>query len=134
MYAGAMPFVAGVWLLLISVPTLPLLGNVIEAMAAYGFVITVFLTGIHWGQQLSLGYAASGLFVSSNIIAIIVWLSWLLVPRVTFLLVLAVLFLFLLSIDFVLRRKLLIRQDYFRSRIIITTLVISCLVVAFASS
>ncbi len=132
-YVGALPFVFGAWLLIASVQTLPILGSVIDFMADYGLVITVFLTGIHWGQQLSLGHAVTGLFLSSNIIAVIVWLCWLILTPEHFMLVLILLLLVLLCIDFMLTRNRVIGHDYFRSRIIITTLVICCLVVASTS-
>jgi len=133
-FAGALPFIAGAGLLLLGVSTLPLLGNVTEATAAYGLVITVFLTGIHWGQQLSLGHAASGLFVSSNIIAVMVWLCWLMLSPGLFMVVLVVPLVALLCIDFMLNRNRVIDKDYLRSRVIITTIVICCLVAASASS
>ena len=133
-FAGALPFIAGAGLLLLGVSTLPLLGNVTEATASYGLVITVFLTGIHWGQQLSLGNAAPGLFISSNIIAVMVWLCWLMLSPGLFMVVLALPLVALLCIDFMLNRNRVIDKDYFRSRVIITTIVICCLVVASASS
>ena len=133
-FAGGLPFIAGALLLLLGVKTLPLLCNVTETMAAYGMVIVIFLTGIHWGQQLSFGKSAPGLFVSSNIIAVMVWLSWLVLAPRLFILVLVAPLVILLYIDFILNRNRVIGQGYFRSRVIITPIVICCLLAAYASS
>ncbi len=133
-YAGSIPFIVGAVLLILDVPTVPLLGNVRDLTAAYGLVIAVFLTGIHWGQELSLGHVRLRLFISSNIIALIIWLSWLLVSPEVFMAMLTLPYLVLLYIDLILCRKNLIDQAYYRSRLIITAVVICSLLVASLSS
>ena len=133
-FAGALPFIAGALLLLAGINTLPLAGSVMDAMAAYGLVIVIFLTGIHWGQQLSLGKAAAGLFISSNVIAVMVWLCWIFLSPRIFMAVLTVPLTVLLFIDLMLNRNNVIGHDYFRSRLIITTVVITSLILAAAAA
>ncbi len=133
-YAGSIPFIAGAVLLMSDVSTVPLLGNVRDITAAYGLLIAVFLTGIHWGQELSLSHVRPRLFISSNLIALIIWLSWLLFSPEVFMAMLTLPYLVLLYIDLILCRKNFIDQDYYRSRLVITLVVICSLLVASLSS
>lgn len=129
-YAGAFPFMAGAFLLATGFTDLPLLGQIDEALAAYGLVIVIFLTGIHWGQQLSLGRLATGLFLASNFIAILIWLAWLILPTRYFIVFLAVPLIALLAIDRNLFCTGILERKYFQSRTIVTTTVILCLNIA----
>ena len=132
--AGVLPFVTGAVLLLSGVNSVPLLGSVVAATATYGLVITVFLTGIHWGQQLSLGQAAPGLFVSSNIIAVSVWLLWLFLSPRLFMVMLTIPMTILLFIDFKLKQNNVIGFHYLRSRAVITAVAIASLILSATSS
>ncbi len=129
-YAGCLPFLAGALLLAGNAHSLPLLGDVKLIMATYGLVISVFLTGIHWGQQLSSGKAANGLFIASNILAVALWLAWLLLPTQIFLVFLTVPLLIILVIDAGLYKSGVLDTAYFRSRVIITGVVILSLLSA----
>jgi hypothetical protein len=129
-YAGALPFVAGALLLVAGIHTLPLLGGVAGGVAAYGLIIVVFLTGIHWGQQLSLGRAASGLFVSSNILAVAIWVAWLVLPEKHFMVFLAIPLVVMLVIDRKLCRAGVLEKEYLFSRGVITAVVIATLFVS----
>jgi hypothetical protein len=133
-YAGSLPFIVGAILLLLDISSLPVLGNVTNLTATYGLVIVTFLNGIHWGQQLSLGFARPSLFISSNIITVGIWLSWLLASPQLFMVLLTLPLVVLLYIDFILRGGNFIAQDYFQSRLIISIAVISSLLVAAAFS
>ncbi|MDA9909771.1 DUF3429 domain-containing protein [Gammaproteobacteria bacterium] len=131
-YAGSLPFIAGAMFMLAGIQSLPLLGDVVNSMATYGLVISVFLTGIHWGQELSLGRAVPGLFIASNIIALTLWIGWLVLPEVYFLPFLTIPLLVILAIDHNLFKLGVVDNLYFRSRIIITVIVIFCLFVTAA--
>ena len=133
MLSGALPFVAGAILLLLGVDALPLLGRISDSLAAYGLVIVVFLTGIHWGQQLSLGKVASGLFISSNILAVGVWLAWLLMPERGFIIFLAIPLVVMLVIDRGLYQAGVLDKAYMISRAVITGVVLICLLLAASS-
>jgi len=124
-YAGSLPFIAGALLLAGNVHSVPVLGKVEMILASYALVISVFLTGIHWGQQLSLGQAAQGLFISSNILAVALWLAWLLLPVQFFLVFLSLPLLIMLKSG-------ILHTAYFRSRVIITSVVILSLLSAAA--
>ncbi|MDG2088865.1 MAG: hypothetical protein P8J68_09040 [Arenicellaceae bacterium] len=98
-FSRSLPFITGTLLLLLGFEALPLIGNVAYAIAAYGLVIIVLLTGTHWGQQLSLGCMAPGLFIYSNNLAVLSWLAWLLLPLQYFLVFLTVPQILILAID-----------------------------------
>ena len=129
-YSGSLPFITGALLLILGFETLPLFGSVADAIAAYGLVIAIFLSGIHWGQQLSLESTTSGLFISSNILAVLVWLAWLLLPLQSFLIFLVIPQLVILTIDHSLYAQGLIKKEYIVSRYLITGVVIICLFLA----
>ena len=132
-FSGSLPFIAGALLLLVGFDALPLLGKLSDIISAYGLVIVIFLTGIHWGQQLSLGKAASGLFISSNLLAVLVWLAWLVMPDRYFLVFLSVPLVVMLVIDRGLYRAGVINRDYVMSRAIITGIVIISLFLSASS-
>lgn len=120
--------------MLLDITTLPIVGNITDCIAAYGLVIVSFLAGIHWGHELSLGYVKLGLFISSNIIAVAVWASWLLLSPQLFIAILVLPLVVLLYIDFTLYLKKIISRNYFSSRMIITIVVIASLILASLSS
>lgn len=132
-FSGSLPFITGTLLLLLGFEALPLIGNVAHAIAAYGLVIVVFLTGIHWGQQLSLGRTAPGLFIYSNILAVLSWLAWLLLPLQYFLVFLTVPQILILAIDHSLYMQAVLKKDYIIFRSLITGIVIICLFLAASS-
>lgn len=127
MYSGLIPFIAGALLLLLEFPVLPVMGNVSSAMASYGLVIVVFLTGIHWGQKLSPGRSLPGLYISSNILAVATWLAWLVLPVKYFLVFLSAPLAIMLAIDHSLYRLDILEKNYFLSRSLITGIVVLCL-------
>ena len=128
--AGALPFVAGALLLATGISALPVLGSTVDSVASYGLIIVVFLTGIHWGQQLSLGRAASGLFISSNILAVALWVAWLALPQNYFMAFLAIPLVVMLAIDHELYRAEVLNKEYLVYRAIITAVVIISLFIS----
>jgi hypothetical protein len=129
-FSGLLPFIIGALLPLLGFEALPLIGNVAYAIATYGLVIVMFLTGIHWGQQLSLGRTAPGLFIYSNILAI---LSWLLLRLQYFLVFLTVPKMLILAIDHSLYMQAVLKKGYIIFRSFIIGIVIICLFLAGSS-
>ena len=83
MYLGALPFIAGALLSLLSIDTLPLLGSVVHIVSVYALVISVFMAGILWGVTLQLqeNNANSQInFLISNILTLTVWFVYLIYP------------------------------------------------------
>jgi hypothetical protein len=129
-YAGSIPFIAGAILSIMHISEVPFLGKVSEIIAIYGLIISVFLCGIHWGQELLLGHSRQKLLITSNIITVIVWLIWLLVSPKVFMAMLTLPYLALIYIDFLLFRKSIITCDYYQSRVIITSVVVISLLIS----
>ena len=77
-YAGTLPFIIGVGALLLGINDL----DIHVAITAYGAVILSFICGIHWGWFLLRPEDCRyNLFISSNIFALLAWLSLLLYPH-----------------------------------------------------
>ena len=130
-YAGAIPFVVGAFCLGIDIKILPVFGPVEQIISVYGLVIASFLAGIHWGQHLNAtGSWKRILPILSNGAAVALWIGFLLLPfqALTGLFMLA--FLFFLAIDYRLFQQALILPDYFRTRCIVSIIVIASLVVS----
>lgn len=94
----------------------------------YGAIIISFLSGIHWGLYLTHAKARRiNLLISSNVIALLAWLSLLLLIPVTQYLIQITCFISLLLID----RQLLvdgaIERWFYQLRQQISLLVIGCL-------
>ena len=128
-FAGAIPFVACAFLLMIDVVTVPMLGSVGDVLSAYGLVIASFMAGAHWGNHLDLSDDnkwAIRLPLYSNIIA----LGFLILSAIGFIWLLVIGFISLLVIDYSLHRAQIISHAYFKVRQYVTAIVVISLVIA----
>ena len=132
-FAGAIPFVACAFLLMIDVVTVPMLGSVVDILSAYGLVIASFMAGAHWGNHLDLADDnkwAIRLPLYSNIIALGLWLGFLILSASSFIWLLVIGFISLLVIDYSLHRVQIISHAYFKVRQYVTAIVVISLVIA----
>ena len=132
-FAGAIPFVACAFLLIVDVVTVPMLGSVIDVLSAYGLVIASFMAGAHWGNHLDLADDnkwAIRLPLYSNIIALGLWLGFLILSASSFIWLLVIGFISLLVIDYSLHRAQIISHAYFKVRQYVTAIVVISLVIA----
>ncbi|MCG3880156.1 DUF3429 domain-containing protein [Psychrobacter sp. Ps6] len=132
-FAGAIPFVACALLLVIGIIDIPYLGAVADILSAYGLVIASFMAGSQWGNHLSLADDdkwAVRLPLVSNVIAIVLWLGFLMLPVVGFIWLLVIGFASMLMIDYGLNRARIITPDYFKVRTYVTAIVVVSLIVA----
>ncbi len=132
-FAGAIPFVACAFLLIIDVVTVPILGSVANILSAYGLVIASFMAGAHWGNHLSLADDnkwAIRLPLYSNVIALGLWLGFLILSASSFIWLLVIGFISLLVIDYSLHRAQIINHKYFKVRQYVTAIVVISLVIA----
>lgn len=94
----------------------------------YGAIIISFLSGIHWGLYLTHAKARRiNLMISSNVIALLAWLSLLLLIPVTQYLIQITCFISLLLIDRQLLADGAIERWFYQLRQQISLLVIGCL-------
>ncbi|TPW29267.1 DUF3429 domain-containing protein [Pararhizobium mangrovi] len=128
-WAGALPFVATMLLILAGVNSVPLLGAPTRIMALYGIVIAVFMAGTHWGHAITRReYGSKALLVESNVVTVVLLAIYLIAPGyIMFALIAA--FLVLLAVDGVLDRQGHLSQGYFLMRVGVTCLVCLCLLV-----
>ncbi|WP_162199623.1 DUF3429 domain-containing protein [Psychrobacter urativorans] len=132
-FAGAMPFVLGSVFITIGIEAIPVLGKVTHVLSIYGLVIASFMAGAHWGNHLSLADDntwAVKLPVFSNIIALALWLGFLLLSTVGFIWLLVVGFVSMLVIDYGLHQAHIINNDYYRVRKYVTMIVVIALIIA----
>jgi hypothetical protein len=133
-FAGAIPFISGAFLLVINVTTIPLLGSVQVASLTYGLAILSFMAGVHWGQFIAGSGAGSNLLIISNFVTVAAWFGYLILQPWQFAILLMGLFLSVLLVDQSLATKGIIAQDYFKTRALVTLLVILSLAVIAAVS
>ncbi|MDG2032647.1 MAG: DUF3429 domain-containing protein [Rhodospirillales bacterium] len=128
-YAGTIPFAIGTVCLAVDIRSVPFLGGTADAIGAYGLIIASFLSGAHWGLHL---HQTSGwsLFLAliSNVSAIGLWIAFLSLAPAAFFIVVSFVFVILLAIDQRLATDGLIRQQYFRTRVVVTFVVVSLLI------
>ena len=132
-FAGAIPFVACAFLLMMNVVTVPILGSVVDILSAYGLVIASFMAGAHWGNHLDLADDnkwAIRLPLYSNVIALGLWLGFLILSPSSFIWLLVIGFISLLVIDYSLHRAQIINHTYFKVRQYVTAIVVISLVIA----
>jgi len=137
MYLGALPFIAGALLSLLSIDTLPWLGSVVHIVSVYALVISVFMAGILWGVTLQVNtdnFLGQVNFLISNVLALTIWFVYLIYPDShSFLLTTVVAFLWLLMLDTKLIKRQLISSSYYRARKRVSAIVITSLLVIMAS-
>lgn len=128
-YAGAAPFVAGSMLTVLQIQRLPFLGATQHILLTYGLLIVSFMAGVQWGQYLAGARASVNLLVSSNVMALLAWFGFLLLPAFWFSLLLIFLFATLYVIDTQFQSDV----EYLKTRRNVTALVcLSLLVATFA--
>lgn len=120
--------------LLTGTHSLPLIGAIDRASALYMLIIVSFMSGIHWGLAINLSNSkinnsqALLLLLASNAYAIVPWACYLLIGvSFWFHASLAIAFLLILATDSRLQRMGVISQHYYRSRRLVTVIVIICL-------
>lgn len=131
-YAGAIPFILCAFYLSFNIKELPFLGSVDKILSLYGLVISTFLAGSHWGQHLHLNKGLWDRFlpISSNIITVFLWFSFIVFSFKTLLLILVISFIILLFIDYQLLKSDLITNYYFRTRFFVSVIVIISLIIS----
>jgi len=131
-YAGAIPFIFCAVCLVNDIQKLPLLGSVEKILSVYGLVISSFLAGIHWGQHLHINKNIWNRSVSilSNILAILLWLGFLILGFKMLMLMFVLVFIILLIIDYHLFKIDLITRHYFQTRFFVSVIVIISLVIS----
>lgn len=130
-YSGTIPFIVSAFWLLLYGDNLSWPGAVKNIMCSYALVIAVFLAGAHWGQHLHLkGKWCSVLSILSNVIVLVLWLAFLLLPFKWLMAVFIVAFLVLLFIDYHLFKHDEITPDYFQTRCYATLIVIFTFILA----
>ncbi len=120
-YSGAIPFIACVCVSVLG-------WDIFDARwygITYGAVILSFLAGIHWGVYLFLSPSCPyNLFITSNIAALLGWLSLLIFPHWGSFLLLILCFSWLLLIDHKLFKLDIIPDWFYRLRVHATIIVI----------
>lgn len=129
--AGAIPFWFCAIFLMVDIQTVPVLGDVQNILTVYTLVISSFLAGSHWGQHLYVKGRWNYLLpVSSNIIAVLLWLAYVVLEFKAMLIGFGISFIILLLIDKMLHQEHHIDSNYFRIRIIVTVLVVASLIIS----
>ena len=132
-FAGAIPFIACAVLITIGIDAIQALGTTEHILAVYGLVIATFMAGAQWGNHLSLADDnawAVKLPIFSNVIALALWLGFLILSIASFIWLLIISFIALLIIDYGLNKARIIDDKYFTVRKYVTLIVVISLIVA----
>lgn len=123
-YSGTLPLIASVFMVLFPFNE----SNPGIIAQSYSAIIISFLCGIHWAAFLfNSNKSPSYLLITSNIIALVAWLSLLLSASPSVFLLQALCFLILLMIDLKLREKTILTSWFFELRRNATIIVVFCL-------
>ena len=127
--AGLIPFVGLALFLAFGITALPVLGPTVQVLGLYSLMIAVFISGSHWGQHLTLDDQwAVILPITSNLVAVILWLVFLACSFIVITFTFVVAFAILLGIDYKLLKTGHISGHYFCMRFVVTAIV--CLMLA----
>ena len=140
MVLGLIPFFVSAISLSLGINEFFLIEDLKQMAALYSLVIVSFMAGVVWGialvrpqrkvsQKKWLGdFLSSRYFYLSNIVAILIWITYFLAPNSqTFFIAALLCFIYLLLIDRRLYYLGAIDKTYFRLRIIVTVAVSACL-------
>ena len=135
-YAGTIPFILCSICFSAGIKSIYLLGLVDKILSAYGLVILSFLSGSHWGQHLYINRRIWGctLPVLSNIIAVLLCFSFLVLSFKELVAIFIAAFIILLIIDHRLFQMHLISDHYFQTRCFVSAIVIISLIISGALS
>ena len=130
-YAGTLPFIVCALLLIFNINLLFDINTLKMILSSYGLIIISFMAGSHWGEHLHIQAESWGLSlpILSNVIALAAWFSWLILVFRGVLLVYIGLFLALMVVDYYLHQQHLISHAYYRTRCIVTAIVIATLMI-----
>ncbi|MDO9520309.1 MAG: DUF3429 domain-containing protein [Pseudohongiella sp.] len=129
-YCGTLPLIGSVIILFfpMAVPMAGLDGAFIAS--TYSAVIISFLCGIHWAAYLFFAEKCPrNLLISSNVVALLAWVSLLTSNQLTTTLIQVLCFLYLLALDLKLRDTGILADWFFRLRRNATIVVVLCLVI-----
>lgn len=125
--AGTLPFIGSV---VLDVGRIDLLGEPARIASSYGLAIICFLCGAHWATYLyHRDQSPTNLFITSNVIVVLVWIAYLWLSMSIALIVQIVAFIYLLIIDHRLHRIDLITNHYFVTRAIPTVVAVLSLAI-----
>ncbi len=134
-YAGSLPFIGCALMLYSGISHVSLLGPVNEIVAVYALVIISFIAGVHLGTYLFYNTKTpKPLFIISNIVAALAWMSLLFASPANATLILVGAFIYLLGVDFLLKQERFISPTYFTTRLIATAISAGSLLFAFSIS
>lgn len=140
MALGLSPFVFSVILITFGVDELFSIINTKKIAALYSLVIVSFMAGVVWGINLPIAspemiqkstpysLGSNKFFYISNILTLLVWLTYLAAPdSKTFFTASLLCFLYFLLIDRQFYNVGIIKKNYLRLRVLVTTVVSMCL-------
>lgn len=132
-FLGAIPFVICAICITMDIDAIRVLGKTTDVLSVYGLVIASFMAGAHWGNHLGLTEDnpwALMLPILSNIVALTLWLGFLILPVVGFIWLLVIGFISLLMIDYGLYHAQIITYQYVIVRKYVTMIVVVSLIIA----
>ena len=131
-YAGAIPFILCTVFLCSDIQELPFLGSVERILIVYGLMISSFLAGAHWGQHFHInkGQWSCYLPILSNVIAVLLWLGFLVLSFKIQIVMFITAFILLLIIDYRLFQIDVITRHYFQTRFVVSAIVIISLIIS----
>ena len=123
MYLGTLPFIFFMLSIIKNCEYNSIVTNSsTESIKLYGLIISVFMAGIQWGLGIEKLFRYK-LFIFSNFITIILWISYQIVSNNKFIFVLLLSFIYYIVADFKFYNEKIISKKYLINRIIITIIV-----------
>ncbi len=123
MYLGTLPFIIFMLSIIKNCEYNSIITNSSdESIKLYGLIISVFMAGIQWGLGLEKLFRYK-LFIFSNFITIILWISYQIVSNNKFIFILLLSFIYYIVADFKFYNEKIISKKYLINRIIITIIV-----------
>lgn len=127
---GLIPFMFSMFCLTLGCMELPIIGDVSRILSVYTIVICSFMAGTHWGLQLHDKISSSFLAISSNIVAVVLWLSFIFLSTRYFLITAAMMFVVMLVLEKKSTYEKVIVKSYWTLRFWVTSVAVSSLLIS----
>lgn len=114
-YLGTLPFFLSLILHMLEYEI------AISLIKSYSLVIFVFILGTYWGFALHDNKTDAKLMIASNVLAILIWISYFTKVYFTFA---TIGFISIILCDYYFLRKKILGQEYFATRTIVTIIIL----------
>lgn len=130
-YAGLLPVLIAIFMIFLGIDPVAKVIHIDQFIILYGVLIAVFIAGSHWGLSLDETDTSFLLILSSNLQVVVLWLSYVLLPKSICILIVNASLICSLLIERSLTRDGILNRSYFAMRLRVSAMLILALFIVW---